>query len=71
MTNYEKLLEEASENQLVVREKDLRANKGRIKGNRIAIKKKMPEDMSQTDKNSLKGFLLAKMKQSEHPINVQ
>ena len=43
MTNYEKLLEEASENQLVVREKDLRANKGRIKGNRIAIKKKMPE----------------------------
>ena len=35
------------------------------------IKKKMPEGMSRTDKNSLKGFLLAKMKQSEHPINVQ
>ena len=35
------------------------------------IKKKMPESMSQTDKNSLKEFLLAKMKQSEHPINAQ
>ncbi|WMM23679.1 ImmA/IrrE family metallo-endopeptidase [Tissierella sp. MB52-C2] len=43
---YEELLEEAEIHELVVKEKPLRAYKGRIKGNRIAIKK----DLSNTDK---------------------
>ena len=43
MTNYERLLELARKNHLAVKEKDLRANKGRIKGTRIAIRKKMRE----------------------------
>ena len=46
MTNYEKLKDEANKEGLDVKEKDLRANKGRIKGNRIAIKK----DMTETEK---------------------
>lgn len=36
---YEELLIEADENGLITREKNLLANKGLIKGNRIAIKK--------------------------------
>lgn len=43
---YEDLLKEAEECGLVVKEKPLRAYKGRIKGNRIAIKK----DLSDTEK---------------------
>lgn len=37
--NYEELLKEADNNNLITKEKPLKANKGRIKGNRIAIKK--------------------------------
>lgn len=44
--NYETLLEEADSQFLVVKEKPLRAHNGRIKGNRIAIKK----DISTTQK---------------------
>lgn len=40
--NYETLLEEADSQCLVVKEKPLRAHNGRIKGNRIAIKKDIP-----------------------------
>ena len=40
--NYETLLEEADSQFLVVKEKPLRAHNGRIKGNRIAIKKDIP-----------------------------
>lgn len=43
MTTYEDLLSEADRNNLVAKEKPLRANKGRIKGNRIAINGKMTE----------------------------
>lgn len=43
---YEDLLKEAELNGLIVKEKPLRAYKGRIKGNRIAIKK----DLSDTEK---------------------
>lgn len=39
---YEKLLNEAREENLIVKEFSLRANKGRIKGNRVAIRKEMP-----------------------------
>lgn len=39
--NYEELLIEADSNNLITKEKDLLANKGRIKGNRIAIKKNL------------------------------
>ena len=39
--NYETLLKEADSQCLVVKEKPLRANNGRIKGKRIAIKKNM------------------------------
>lgn len=46
MTTYEDLLIEADERGLVAKEKPLRANKGRIKGNRIAIK----EGMTETEK---------------------
>ena len=46
MTTYEDLLMEADSKGLVTKEKPLRANKGRIKGNRIAIKR----DMSETEK---------------------
>lgn len=40
--NYEILLKEADSQALLVKEKPLRANNGRIKGNRIAIKNDMP-----------------------------
>ena len=40
--NYEKLLDEAQDENLIVKEFSLRANKGRIKGNRVAIRKDMP-----------------------------
>ncbi len=43
MTTYENLLLEADNNNLVTKEKPLRANKGRIKGNRIAINEKLTE----------------------------
>ena len=39
---YEELLIEADENGLITKEKDLLANKGRIKGDRIAIKRDIP-----------------------------
>ena len=45
--NYEELLIEADNNQLITKEKPLRAHNGRIKGNRIAIKKDLP---TQTEK---------------------
>ena len=44
--NYTDLLIEADANNLITKEKPLRANKGRIKGNRIAIK----HDMLETEK---------------------
>ena len=40
--NYETFLEEADSQFLVVKEKPLRAHNGRIKGNRIDIKKDIP-----------------------------
>lgn len=40
--SYEELLIEADNNNLITREKPLVANAGRIKGNRIAIKKDLP-----------------------------
>lgn len=43
LTTYEDLLIEADSKGLVTKEKTLRANKGRIKGNRIAIKSGMTE----------------------------
>ena len=45
--NYEELLIEADSNQLITKEVPLQANAGRIKGNRIAIKKDIP---TQTEK---------------------
>lgn len=44
--DYTDLLIEADANHLITKEKPLRANKGRIKGNRIAIQK----DLSETEK---------------------
>ena len=46
LTTYDDLLIEADCNNLVTKEKPLRANKGRIKGNRIAIRK----DLTQAEK---------------------
>ena len=43
MTTYEDLLIEADNNNLITKEKPLRAHNGRIKGNRIAINSKLPE----------------------------
>lgn len=40
--NYEDLLIEADNNNLITKEKPLAANAGRIKGNRIAINKDIP-----------------------------
>lgn len=40
--NYEELLIEADNQQLIAREKPLNANAGRIKGNRIAIRRDLP-----------------------------
>lgn len=44
--DYTELLIEADMNNLVTKEKPLRANKGRIKGNRIAIRR----DLTETEK---------------------
>lgn len=41
--NYDKLLIEAEEENLIVKEKNLWSSKGRINGNRIAIKRSLPE----------------------------
>lgn len=46
MITYEQLLIEADNNNLITKEKNLPISKGRIKGNRIAIKK----DISTTEK---------------------
>ena len=46
MTTYTDLLIEADKQRLITKEKPLRANCGRIKGNRIAIKK----DLDETEK---------------------
>ena len=43
MSTYEELLIEADSHNLVTKEKPLRASKGRIKGNRIAIQKGLTE----------------------------
>lgn len=43
MTTYEDLLMEAYDNDLITKEKSLRAHKGRIKGNRIAIRKDLTD----------------------------
>lgn len=43
MTTYEDMLIEADHNHLITKEKPLRANKGRIAGNRIAIKRDLTE----------------------------
>lgn len=40
--DYTELLIEADSNNLITKEKPLKANKGRIKGNRIAIKSDLP-----------------------------
>lgn len=40
---YTDLLIEADKNNLITKDKPLRGNEGRIKGNRIAIKKDLPE----------------------------
>ena len=46
MITYDDLLIEADNNHLITKEKELLANKGRIKGNLIAIKK----DLTETEK---------------------
>lgn len=43
MTTYEDMLVEAEGDNLIIKEKPLRAHKGRIMGNRIAIKKDLTE----------------------------
>jgi Zn-dependent peptidase ImmA (M78 family) len=43
LTTYEDLLTEADNNNLITKEKPLRAHKGRIKGNRIAINNSLTE----------------------------
>ena len=43
LTTYEDMLIEADGNNLITKEKLLRAHKGRIMGNRIAINKNLPE----------------------------
>lgn len=43
MTTYEDILIEADSRDLITKEKPLRAHKGRIKGNRIAINKSLTE----------------------------
>lgn len=43
MTTYEDLLKEADYNNLITKEKELPISKGRIKGNRIAIRKGLTE----------------------------
>ena len=46
MVTYEELLMESSENNIITKEKNLPVSKGRIKGNRIAIRK----DLTETEK---------------------
>ena len=46
---YEELLEQADERGLIVKEKNLMANAGRIKGNRIAIHR----DMTSVEKSCI------------------
>lgn len=46
---YEELLSQANNTDIIIKEKPLRANKGRIKGNKIAIK----EDLTQTEKTCI------------------
>ena len=43
LITYEDILLEADENNLITKEKSLRAHKGRIMGNRIAINEKLTE----------------------------
>lgn len=43
MSIYEQLLEEAAENNLITKEKNLPISKGRIKGRRIAIRRSLSE----------------------------
>lgn len=43
MTNYEDLLMESDRNHLITKEKNLPVSKGRIKGNRIAIRRDLTE----------------------------
>lgn len=45
---YEELLDEAESKGLIVKEKPLKYNNGRIKGNRIAIR----QDMTTIEKNA-------------------
>ncbi len=49
MSTYEELLIEADNHNLITKEKPLRASKGRIKGNRIAISK----DQTETEKKDV------------------
>ena len=49
MNNYEALLEEACEDGLVVKEKPLKYNNGRIKGNRIAIREDIETTTQKAD----------------------
>ena len=65
---YEELLIESDNNNLITKEKPLRANKGRIKGNRIAIKK----DLTETEKVWLEGVEYIRqfnLVDSEHVVN--
>lgn len=47
--NYEALLDEAYEEGLIVKEKPLQYNNGRIKGNRIAIRKDIETSIEKAD----------------------
>ena len=49
MTTYEKLLAEAADKGYVVREKPLRMHDGRIKGNRIAIRKDIETNLRKAE----------------------
>lgn len=44
MITYEELLTESDDHRLIAKEKPLPVSKGRIKGNRIAIRKDLPEN---------------------------
>ena len=49
MNPYEELLEEAHEEGLIVKEKDLQSSDGRIKGNKIAIRKDIETTAEKAD----------------------
>ena len=49
MNPYEELLEEAREEGLIVKEKDLQSSDGRIKGNKIAIRKDIETTAEKAD----------------------